>query len=98
MISDRDLHAFFEHIPDLVNSPNSRFSFFHGLGATNPVFCMFHPHTTNKITHSTILDDVYTRISDLHLDQIGMSAEWQDVPVQELSAVWKGVRRSYWNL
>ncbi|EIM20415.1 arginine N-methyltransferase [Wallemia mellicola CBS 633.66] len=77
----RDLHAFFEHIPELVNSPNSRFSFFHGLGATNPVFY-----------------DVYTRISDLHLDQIGMSAEWQDVPVKELSAVWKGVRRSYWNL
>ncbi|TIB75994.1 hypothetical protein E3Q23_02049 [Wallemia mellicola] len=98
IILDRDLHAFFEHIPELVNSPNSRFSFFHGLGATNPVFCMSHLHATGKITHTTILDDVYTRISDLHLDQIGMSAEWQDVPVKELSAVWKGVRRSYWNL
>lgn len=61
-------------------------------------FSVCFTRTTNKITHSTILDDVYTRISDLHFDQIGMSAEWQDVPVQELSAVWKGVRRSYWNL
>ncbi|TIB28445.1 hypothetical protein E3P86_03857 [Wallemia ichthyophaga] len=77
----RDLKAFFEHIPDLVESPNSRFSFFHGLGATNGVFY-----------------DVYTRIADMHLEQIGLSAQWEDVPVPELSAVWKGVRRSYWNL
>ncbi|TIA90312.1 hypothetical protein E3P99_01622 [Wallemia hederae] len=76
-----DLHAFFEHIPNLVESPNSRFSFFHGLGATNAVFY-----------------DVYTRIADLHLDQVGMTAQWDDVAVPELSAVWKGVRRSYWNL
>lgn len=30
-----DLHSFFEHLPDLLKGPGSRFSFFNGLGATS---------------------------------------------------------------
>ncbi|ORY88145.1 S-adenosyl-L-methionine-dependent methyltransferase [Leucosporidium creatinivorum] len=30
-----DLHAFFDVLPNLLRSPESRFSFFHGLGATS---------------------------------------------------------------
>lgn len=30
-----ELHKFFEHVPDLLAGPESRFSFFHGLGATS---------------------------------------------------------------
>lgn len=30
-----DLHGFFEHLPDLLAGPESRFSFFNGLGATS---------------------------------------------------------------
>jgi protein arginine N-methyltransferase 2 len=30
-----DLHAFFEHLPDLLAGPGSRVSFFNGLGATS---------------------------------------------------------------
>jgi hypothetical protein len=26
----RDLHAFFDHLPNLLRGPESRFSFFHG--------------------------------------------------------------------
>ncbi|EJD02699.1 uncharacterized protein FOMMEDRAFT_133950 [Fomitiporia mediterranea MF3/22] len=33
-----DLRAFFEHLPDLLNGPEARFSFFNGLGATNALF------------------------------------------------------------
>ena len=30
-----DLKGFFEHLPDLLNGPGARFSFFNGLGATS---------------------------------------------------------------
>lgn len=30
-----DLKAFFEHVPDLLAGPESRFGFFNGLGATS---------------------------------------------------------------
>ena len=33
-----DLHRFFEHLPDLLAGPESRFSFFNGLGATSKQF------------------------------------------------------------
>lgn len=36
-----DLHAFFEHLPDLMDGPDARFSFFNGLGATS----MLIPYT-----------------------------------------------------
>ncbi|EKM81002.1 hypothetical protein AGABI1DRAFT_71703 [Agaricus bisporus var. burnettii JB137-S8] len=61
----RDLHQFFEHLPDLLSGSNARFSFFHGLGATNPLFY-----------------DVYTRISELHLAEIGLDVQWSDVDVR----------------
>lgn len=32
-----DLHHFFEHLPNLLAGPSSRFSFFHGLGATSTI-------------------------------------------------------------
>jgi type IV protein arginine methyltransferase len=33
-----DLHQFFEHLPNILAGPDSRFSFFHGLGATSKAF------------------------------------------------------------
>ncbi|KDQ21143.1 hypothetical protein BOTBODRAFT_25572 [Botryobasidium botryosum FD-172 SS1] len=33
-----DLRQFFEQVPNLLKGPGSRFSFFNGLGATNPTF------------------------------------------------------------
>ncbi|GJN88885.1 hypothetical protein Rhopal_001856-T1 [Rhodotorula paludigena] len=60
-----DLHAFFDHLPDLLSpSPHARFSFFHGLGAT-----------------SRLLYDVYTTVSELHLREIGLATEWCEVDV-----------------
>ncbi|KAI8968636.1 S-adenosyl-L-methionine-dependent methyltransferase [Trametes punicea] len=61
-----ELHRFFEHVPDLLAGPESRFGFFNGLGATNALFY-----------------DVYTRISELHLDDVGIDVEWSDVDVFE---------------
>lgn len=34
----KQLYAFFERVPELLRGENSKFSFFHGLGATNPLF------------------------------------------------------------
>lgn len=37
----RDLHRFFEHLPNLLSGPNARFSFFNGLGATSELLQVF---------------------------------------------------------
>jgi protein arginine N-methyltransferase 2 len=45
--------------------------------------------------------DVYTSLSELHLREVGIGAvEWHDLRMKEevREEVWKGVRRSYWNL
>ncbi|KAK7053335.1 Arginine N-methyltransferase 2 [Paramarasmius palmivorus] len=39
-----DLREFFEHLPDLLSGPDSRFSFFNGLGATNALFYDVYTH------------------------------------------------------
>ncbi|TFL04392.1 hypothetical protein BDV98DRAFT_524447 [Pterulicium gracile] len=56
------LKEFFDLVPDLLSGPESRFSFFNGLGATNLTFY-----------------DVYTRLSDLHLSDVGLEVGWSDV-------------------
>jgi protein arginine N-methyltransferase 2 len=40
----KDLQQFFEHLPDLLSDPTSRFSFFNGLGATNALFYDVYNH------------------------------------------------------
>jgi len=40
----KDLHEFFEHVPDLLVGPESRFGFFNGLGATNALFYDVYTH------------------------------------------------------
>lgn len=39
-----NLHSFFECLPDLVAGPESRISYFNGLGATNPLFYDVYGH------------------------------------------------------
>jgi len=39
-----ELRRFCEYLPNLLAGPNSRFSFFHGLGATNPLFYDVYTH------------------------------------------------------
>lgn len=74
------LYKFFQHVPDLLRDSNSRFSFFHGLGATNATFY-----------------DVYTRVSEMHLEEVGLRVEWSDVEVGLDAARW-GETRKYFNL
>ncbi|KAM5531662.1 hypothetical protein V8D89_014651 [Ganoderma adspersum] len=41
-----ELHRFFGHLPDLLEGPDSRFSFFNGLGATNAMFYDVYRHVS----------------------------------------------------
>lgn len=43
-----DLHGFFEHLPDLLAGPESRFSFFNGLGATSKRLFLSPPEATKS--------------------------------------------------
>ncbi|KAI0342106.1 S-adenosyl-L-methionine-dependent methyltransferase [Trametopsis cervina] len=74
----KELHNFFGHVPDLLEGPESRFSFFNGLGATNATFY-----------------DVYTRVSELHLAEVGLDVEWSDVDVFSDSIHRWGKTREY---
>lgn len=77
-----ELHKFFKRLPDLLDGPDARFSFFNGLGATNAVFY-----------------DVYTRVSDCHLSEVGVDVQWHDVDVglgdSEDDARWGGTRKYF---
>jgi len=79
-----ELHKFFKRLPDLLDGPDARFSFFNGLGATNALFY-----------------DVYTRVSDCHLSEIGADVQWHDVEVglpvdnPEDDGRWGGTRKYF---
>lgn len=74
-----ELKAFFQHLPNLLAGPESRFSFFHGLGATSPTF--HDTYTTLSALH----------LREVGLE----TCEWYDVPVGDevREEVWNGVRR-----
>ncbi|PWN54106.1 S-adenosyl-L-methionine-dependent methyltransferase [Violaceomyces palustris] len=76
-----DLRRFFECLPNLLTGPEARFSFFHGLAATN-----------------AFLYDVYTRVSELDLKDIGLVTEWEEVVPDITEETWRGVKRKYWDL
>jgi len=77
----KSLHQFFGHLPDLLAGPESRFSFFNGLGATNTLFY-----------------DVYTRLSDFHLSELGLDVEWSDVDVTQGENERWGKTREYFGM
>lgn len=74
-----ELKAFFQHLPNLLAGPESRFSFFHGLGATNPTF------------HDTYTELSALHLREVGLE----SCQWHDVPIKDevREEVWNGVRR-----
>ncbi len=75
----KDLRAFFDVLPNWLRSDASRFSFFHGLGATSRCFY-----------------DVYTTVSELHLREMGLLTEWEEVDLDN-AWVWEGLEKRYWN-
>jgi len=44
------------------------------------------------------LYEVFTRIAELDLREIGLETEWEEIRPELKEEVWKGVKRKYWSL
>lgn len=62
-----DLHRFFELLPDILSSSPSA------------RFSFFHGLGAT----SRLLYDIYTSVSEMHLREIGLQTEWEEVDVAE---------------
>ncbi|ODN89667.1 arginine N-methyltransferase 2 [Cryptococcus wingfieldii CBS 7118] len=78
-----DLKAFFEVIPDILDAENGRFSFWNGLGATNP--------TIYAVASS--LAELHLEDVGLNVEWHDVA-----IPESMREEVWKDVRRRYWDL
>ncbi|KAJ3803006.1 arginine methyl transferase [Lentinula aff. detonsa] len=81
------LRGFFEHLPDLVAGPESRFSFFNGLGATNVLFYDVYTHVAELHLADVGIDVSWkdVRISDdKNLDRWGKTREYFSLPSYRL--------------
>nr|ODN87047.1 arginine N-methyltransferase 2 [Cryptococcus depauperatus CBS 7841] len=78
-----DLKTFFEILPDILDAENGRFSFWNGLGATNPTIYAV----------SSSLADLH--LQDIGLETEWHDVL---IPESQREEVWKGVRRKYWDL
>ncbi|WVQ82592.1 arginine N-methyltransferase 2 [Cryptococcus sp. DSM 104549] len=78
-----DLKAFFEVIPDILDAENGRFSFWNGLGATNPTIYAV----------ASGLADLHLEDVGLNVEWHDVL-----IPDSLREEVWKGVRRRYWEL
>lgn len=78
-----ELKAFFEVVPDLLEGPDSVFSFWNGLGATNPL--IYDVACNLAEMH---MDDVglMTEWHDVLVDE------------SVAEETWKGIKRKYWTL
>ncbi|KAL1748763.1 S-adenosyl-L-methionine-dependent methyltransferase [Schizophyllum fasciatum] len=79
------LKEFFQHLPDLLEGPQSRFSFFNGLGATNPLFYDVYTHVAELHLADVGLDvqwsDVEISTDD---DHWGKTREYFSLPIYRL--------------
>ncbi|KAK4694096.1 type IV protein arginine methyltransferase, partial [Phenoliferia sp. Uapishka_3] len=76
-----DLHAFFDVLPNMLRSPASKFSFFHGLGATSRLF--YDVYTSVSELHLREIG-LETRWEEVELEGEGEGGAWE------------GVERRYW--
>ncbi|KAG6845935.1 hypothetical protein H0H87_000741 [Tephrocybe sp. NHM501043] len=94
-----DLHHFFERLPDLLAGPESRMSFFNGLGATSESTHFLYMLKELIKFLDALFYDVYTHISELHLSEVGINVQWSDVDVSiELNKDRWGDSRNYFSL
>lgn len=77
----RDLHAFFDSLPNLLRSPSSRFSFFHGLGATSRFFYDVYTEVSEVHLREMGLTTEWSEV------EVGAGAV----------GVWEGTERRYWS-
>jgi len=79
-----DLHEFNDHVPDMLrDTPEATYSFFNGLGGTNPFFHDVYCRVAS----------IDLRNCGLTTEYISMPMTEQDSEV-----IWQGVKRRYWSL
>ncbi|KAJ4483369.1 arginine methyl transferase [Lentinula aciculospora] len=81
------LRGFFEHLPDLLAGPNSRFSFFNGLGATNALFYDVYTHLAELHLADLGVDVCWKDVEvsdDKNLDRWGKTREYFRLPLYRL--------------
>jgi len=79
-----DLHEFNDHVPDMLrDTPEATYSFFNGLGGTNPFFHDVYCRVAS----------IDLRNCGLTTEYITMPMTEQDSEV-----IWQGVKRRYWSL
>ncbi|KII92550.1 hypothetical protein PLICRDRAFT_37315 [Plicaturopsis crispa FD-325 SS-3] len=69
----KDLRQFFAHLPDLLAGPESRFSFFNGLGATNALFYDVYTHLAEMHLADVGVDIEW---SDVDVGKPGTEDRW----------------------
>jgi len=74
------LRDFFKELPNILAGPDGRFSFFNGLGATSTYLVFTKLRPPDRPTDA-LFYDVYTRVSEIDLDGIGLDVKWSDVDV-----------------
>ncbi|PFH51521.1 hypothetical protein AMATHDRAFT_191242 [Amanita thiersii Skay4041] len=82
-----DLHRFFEKLPNILASPESRFSFFNGLGATNSLFYDVYTHIAELHLSDIGLDVQWYDVDvvpDSDPERWGKSREYFTVPFYRL--------------
>ncbi|KAK9897586.1 S-adenosyl-L-methionine-dependent methyltransferase [Cystobasidium minutum MCA 4210] len=79
-----DLHAFFEELPNLLKDDTSRFSFFHGLGATSMSFYEVYTHVSEM------------HLSEIGLKTEWYEVDMNSTDKGQVT--WEGIVRRYWNI
>ncbi|KAF9450430.1 arginine methyl transferase [Macrolepiota fuliginosa MF-IS2] len=83
----QDLHKFFDHLPNLLSGPNARFSFFNGLGATNPLFYDVYTYIAEHHLSDIGLDVQWSEVDvrpKKYGERWGKSREYFTVPIYRL--------------
>ncbi|KIK67354.1 hypothetical protein GYMLUDRAFT_37454 [Collybiopsis luxurians FD-317 M1] len=81
------LRNFFDHLPDLLAGPESRFSFFNGLGATNGLFYDVYMHVAELHLADVGIDVKWKDVNvsrDKYLNRWGKTREYFRLPLYRL--------------
>jgi len=83
----KELHQFFKRLPDLVDGPESRFSFFNGLGATNVLFYDVYTNVSEMHLNGLGLGVTWTQLDvapKVTEDRWGGSLQYFSLPFYQL--------------
>ncbi|OAX43320.1 arginine methyl transferase [Rhizopogon vinicolor AM-OR11-026] len=86
-----ELHTFFKHLRELLAGPESRFSFFNGLGATNVLFYDVYTHLSELHLAEVGLDVAWSDVdvsSQKDEERWGETRKYFSLPIYRLPIAW----------